>query len=358
MSVVAPGLDHHTTSANAPRPGGISFSTVRPQILTCCSEFARILQQRFGTVSARAMACIALPGAGKTASRDKEGIMRPRRLLAVFALISGSLYVSAAPALAQPPGNDTIDGATLVALPFSGEADTTEATTDEVDASLNEEFCGAPSTDASVWYTFTAEEDLGVEVFVAESDYSAGVIVASGSPGELNFVDCGPEAVFFFAGAGETYFVLAFDAQEDGGGNGGNLIIQIEGFTIEPPPQIEVTVDPIGRFDSRSGMATVSGTFFCSGTADFVELFGDMEQRAGRFFVRGFFSLFGEGEDPPDQQLLCDGTTRAWTADVHPDNGLFKGGKANVEVFVFACGFFDCTEESFEQQIRLSGRRR
>jgi len=158
--------------------------------------------------------------------------------------------------------------------------------------------------------------------------------------------------------AGETYFVMAFDDQEDGGGNGGNLAIQIEGFRVEPPPEIAVTVAPVGRFDSHSGTATVSGTFFCSGTAEFVELFGDMEQRAGRFFVRGFFSLFGEGEDPPDQQLLCDGTTQAWTAEVHPDNGLFKGGNATVEMFILACGFFDCSEEVVEQQIRLSGRRR
>lgn len=101
--------------------------------------------------------------------------MRLRRLSVVLAVVTSLLVVVASPALAQP-ANDTIEGAELVEFPFLDELDTTTATTDEVDAALNEE-CGAPATDASVWYSFTVEEDLGVEVFVGDSDYSAGVIL-------------------------------------------------------------------------------------------------------------------------------------------------------------------------------------
>ena len=72
--------------------------------------------------------------------------------------------------------------------------------------------CGAPATDASVWYTLTGA-DNGVVVDVSSSDYSAGVIVATGSPGSFELETCGPGAVAFFASSGTTYSILAFDDQ-------------------------------------------------------------------------------------------------------------------------------------------------
>ena len=69
--------------------------------------------------------------------------------------------------------------------------DTTQATTDGDDAQLNAS-CGAPATDASVWYAFTAASDIGVVVDVSQSNYSAGVLVGVGSQGNLQTVACGP----------------------------------------------------------------------------------------------------------------------------------------------------------------------
>ena len=89
--------------------------------------------------------------------------------------------------------------------------DTTEATTDADDAQLNES-CGAPATDASVWYAIDGS-DTGIVVDVSQSDYSAGIIVGVGSQGNLDTVDCGPGTVGFFAAAGTTYYVLALDVQ-------------------------------------------------------------------------------------------------------------------------------------------------
>lgn len=279
--------------------------------------------------------------------------MRLLRLIGALLLIASSLVaVGATPALAQPPANDVVENATMVeALPFSDVLDTSEATTDEVDAALNQN-CGAPSTDASVWYTVVVEEQSAVEVQVFESSYSAGVIIATGSPGSLELVNCGPEAVLFFAEPGVTYWVLAFDDQLDGGGNGGTLVINIDSFVVEPPPEIELNVDPVGTFDPRSGGATISGTFTCTGFAEFIELFGEARQRAGRLFVRGFFSLFSENGGSP---LACDGETQAWTVHVTADNGSFAGGNVDVTATVFACGFFDCTEQTIEQRVRLRG---
>src|SRR5919106_206305 len=125
---------------------------------------------------------------------------------------------------AAVPSNDLFLGATVVTVPFSDTLDTTEATTDADDAELNAS-CGAPATDASVWYAFTAAADGGVVVDVSQSDYTAGVLVGVGTQGSLETVDCGPGTVGFTATAGTTYYILAIDDQEDGGGNGGTLQI-------------------------------------------------------------------------------------------------------------------------------------
>lgn len=64
-----------------------------------------------------------------------------------------SLSVGLSSATAAAPGNDTIGGATTVAPGFTEELDTSEATTDAEDAAINSN-CGAPATDASVWYAY------------------------------------------------------------------------------------------------------------------------------------------------------------------------------------------------------------
>ena len=103
---------------------------------------------------------------------------RSVRLVLATLIALGALGVAAPPALAAAPGNDTFGGATQAALGFSQQLDTTEATTDADDAQLNAS-CGAPATDASVWYSFTGS-DAGVVVDVSQSDYSAGVSWAWG----------------------------------------------------------------------------------------------------------------------------------------------------------------------------------
>src|ERR671913_1642919 len=155
--------------------------------------------------------------------------MRLTRGVATTALLTLTTVVAtAAPALAAPPSNDTYAGRTIVAsVPFTQTLDTTEATTDADDVELNAQ-CGAPATDASVWYQVTAQADGGLVVDVSESSFSAGAIVATGSPGNWTVVTCGPGAVGWTAVAGETYTILVFDDQGDGGGNGGVLNVTID----------------------------------------------------------------------------------------------------------------------------------
>ena len=248
--------------------------------------------------------------------------------------------VFATPVLAAPPSNDLYAGSTAIAsLPFTATVDTTEATTDAVDEELNAQ-CGAPATEASVWYSFTATSDTGVVVDVTASDYDAGVIVATGSPGAFEFVTCGPGVVAFPAASGVTYSILVFDFIP-GAGNGGMLSIAVDEVVL---PTIDITVDPTGTFNPQTGSATISGTATCT-DASSGQIFVELSQQVGRFTVSGF----GFAE------VLCDGTPQSWSAEVIGSNGLFKGGRAVAFVSASACGEEFCGDD-FEQ-VRVQLRR-
>jgi hypothetical protein len=176
---------------------------------------------------------------------------------------------------------------------------------------------------------------------VSQSSYSAGVIVGVGSPGNLQTVTCNVNDADFFASAGTLYYVLAFDGQLDGGGNGGSLSISFHG-----PPTVEIAVNPIGEFNAQTGVATISGTYTCT-NADFISMFGALRQNVGRFSIFGNID-FGESG-------MCDGAPHTWASAISPENGKFKGGKAMATPEAFACGAGVCTEPfSVEQAVQLS----
>ena len=257
-------------------------------------------------------------------------------------LALSAVGISAPTALAAPPTNDTFAGATPATVGFGEVLDTTDATTDSDDAQLNTD-CGAPATDASVWYVLEGA-DVGVAVDVSQSDYSAGVLVGVGTQGNLEIVTCGSGAVAFFAAAGTTYYVLAFDDQEDGSGNGGSLNISF--IDVPPPPTVEIALNRFGRVDIHTGIATVSGSYTCT-NGDFLDVFVDASQKVGRGSVLAGGSFFATD--------MCDGEPHAWTIDLNPENGRFAGGKTITVTFLFSCGEVLCTDGFFEQTIQLRG---
>ena len=261
--------------------------------------------------------------------------------IAVAGLSVLATFAFAAPVLAAAPSNDTYGARTAIsALPYSDSLDTNEATTDADDAEANPAECGAPATDASVWYEVTGA-DAPLLVDVSNSDYAAGIIVSSGSPGSFALETCGPGGVLFFAAAGVTYSILAFDDQLDGTGTGGQLEIRVE--ELPPPPTVDLTVDASGKFNAKTGVATISGTVSCDDGA-FVSIELSIRQAVGRFAVSGF------GYD----ERACDGTAQPWSLEVYPQDGLFKGGKVHVDAFAYACSF-DCGYD--EQHLNISLRR-
>src|SRR5262245_3875944 len=206
--------------------------------------------------------------------------------ISVVTITVGALAVSAPAALAAPPTNDTFAGATPVAVGFTEVLDTSDATTDGDDAQVNAS-CGAPATDASVWYVIEGT-DQGVVVDVSQSDYPAGVLVGVGTQGNLETIACGPGTTIFTAVAGTTYYVLAFDDQTDGSGNGGSLNISF--VEAPPPPTIDIALSRFGRVNIHTGVATVTGTYTCS-NGEFLDININADQKIGRGSVFGFGGL-------------------------------------------------------------------
>jgi hypothetical protein len=272
-------------------------------------------------------------------------MFRGLRTLAAGGALVASLALVATPVLADttppPPTNDTYSGASVVPLPLPYEQtlDTTGATTDATDTEANAN-CGAPATLASVWYEFTPTTDDGYIVDVSRSSYEAGVIVVSGSPGSFVLETCGPFTVGFFGTAGTTYHILAFS--DTAGVNGGTLVFHME--AAPPPPELTISVDPTGQFNARTGAATISGSWSCTGTADFTEIDISLTQSVGRFKIVGASAM------PAGP---CDGTVQPWSATILADNGKYAGGKSAAVAFTYACNFFTCSSGYAEQTVKL-----
>jgi hypothetical protein len=264
------------------------------------------------------------------------------RVMATTMAALSLVVLAAVPASAAPPSNDTIAGARVIAaVPFSETVDTTEATTDAEDAQINAN-CGAPATNGSIWYTLTPTAATGYLVDVSRSNFTAGVIVATGAPGDLSIVTCGPNAVGFSADAGTTYYLMAFS--DNPSVVGGQLSMSVTEAT--PPPTVSMTINPVGTVDNKTGAATLSGTYTCEGEAEFVIRLGELRQQIGRFTIVGFFD---------DAGLPCGGTFN-WTGQAFPnDGGKFSGGKAASLNLIAGCNALGCNVYVSENAIHLRG---
>ena len=236
------------------------------------------------------------------------------------------------------PPNDRIGGATVVgAIPFHDTLDVTGATTGPSDKQANET-CGAPATGNSVWYKFTAgADDTDIFLDANLSDYFAGILVATGTPGALTTVACGPFSVIASTTPGTTYYIMVFDFL---GGGGGTLQLD-----IGPAPGIDLRVRSRTLLDG-SGAAHLTGTYSCTGANDF-EMFGQLLEIVRRNLASGeFFNLF----DPP----RCNGHRHPWEGTVSPFTGEFAPGKAAAFISAFACNDVVCAIADLAQVVVLT----
>jgi len=258
------------------------------------------------------------------------------------------LSLAAVAPVAAAVANDTVAGATVVAVGDTVTQDTTGADqTDPAETALNE-FCGAPVVEHGVWFTITPTAAASIALDTSTSDYSAGMMVFAGAPTADGVITCGPGFVVFDGVEGTQYNILVFgDGLTES--TSGNLVFSVS--EAAPPPELSVTIDRIGTVD-RNGVARITGTVTCTSQDDsgiVFDVFGDVTQRVGRFLVRGFFDTF---LDAP-----CDGGTIAWEGFVQGDNGVFSGGKAAVVTIAFGCA--DLCSEGYAEatvQLRRSGR--
>jgi hypothetical protein len=283
--------------------------------------------------------------------------MKTARALTAMIALAAPGILAAAPATAAVPSNDLPSGAIAVSDGFSETRDTTEATTDAYDTQAVE-VCQQPNTGASVWYSFTSVTDVAVRVDVSASSYSAAVAVAVGEPGDLSPLTCfgvspghfgTPGLAIFEATAGTTYSILVFDNQDDGGGNGGTLDIEV---SVPVRPTIAVTIDPVGRVDARTGVATLTGTFTCTNASQLIILGGVWQGRSSDDDPMVFGQLQVGYLDASD----CDGTLQLWSADVASFDGKFRGGRADVAIDGTVCTSFSCVGvEMPHQAVQLRG---
>ena len=266
-------------------------------------------------------------------------MMRIARFTLAAAAAVAIVPMVAGGAFASPPGNDKPGGAIALTLSKAFNEDTTQATTGGLDANANER-CGAPFTNASVWFTYTAPDDNGFIVDASASDYGVGLMIFHGVPSPGSFFGCGPTMVAArHAQAGKTYTIMAFS---DTARIGGHLSLTLE--PAPPAPTIAVTIDPTG-IAYPSGNARVSGTYTCA-NADGLFGNGVLTLVWRRLKISGFFGIRELG--------ACDGQPHDWTKVVTSDNGLYGAGAAAVEIRSDACGLLQCTRAKAAQDVTLS----
>ncbi|MDX6309425.1 MAG: hypothetical protein QOI06_2471 [Nocardioidaceae bacterium] len=255
--------------------------------------------------------------------------MKTARLVISIVAVAALVPLTASAALAAPPANDKPVGAIAMSLGDTVNQDTTQATTGTLDAKLNQN-CGAPFTNASVWYTYTPSQNGSFILDMSQSDYSGGFMIFAGHPSLRTLQACGPTTLGLDGVAGTTYYFMVFS---DTDVNGGNLVLSLQ--QGPPPPHIKVTVNPTGTAYAN-GNARVGGTVKCK-NAQFVDIEGQMTQIWKRVKIVAFF-----GKVLPS--TVCDGQAHAWTKVVTSDNGLYAAGDATVNLDTLACGEIDCTE--------------
>ena len=206
-----------------------------------------------------------------------------------------------------PPVNDDFDHATAIdTLPFAAAVRTDAATRAPDDPA-----CAASGK--TVWYTWTARDDLWVKVDPSRSEFPTSASVWTGSRGALSPVVCSGSSAAFRASPGTTYHVM-LGAVEDV--VGGHVVLAI---TATPAYRIDLAFDRSGRVLPRLGRATLSGTVTCS-AAGFVHVAGSVGVRGGALKAAPTF----------DSWVECTGSTR-FAATVGDEAAPLRAGWVEVE---------------------------
>jgi hypothetical protein len=249
---------------------------------------------------------------------------------------------------AAPP-NDTPDGATEISGgPYSTGTEVPWSTeTDQVEAELAANCTPDPPlfAGAGVWFRYTSEWPRTINV----SGYDAWAIAAfPNADGSFTAGPCGRSSVTVPARPGQTVYVLVVDATRDADGSFGGWL-NLYSTDVLPAPQVSMTVNPSGKVDQRTGVASVAGTFTCRYAIDGgANASVTLSQPVGRFIISGNGST---------QFNPCDGQAHTWTAQISAPNGKFAGGRATVAAKAQAWNRHSesASYETGQQAVKLQG---
>ena len=264
--------------------------------------------------------------------------MRARRILIAAMFGVALVPLAAGAASAAPPGNDEPAGALVLNVGDRVEQDTTEATTNAADDALNAN-CGAPATNASVWYQYTPSAKSKVVLDTTASSYSAGLMIFEGTPTADSLIACGPGAVGLRAQAGQTYYIMAFSDSEV---DGGNLVLTLQNA---PTPHVHVSMAERGAaFHGGGGAAQVHGTYSCTHGESFARVDVHLLQRAGRLKIQA----------DSGTNIRCNGKRHRWSARLVSPVGTYARGPAVAKATIVACGVLECRQQKAKRHIHLA----
>jgi hypothetical protein len=123
------------------------------------------------------------------------------------------------------------------------------------------------------------------------------------------------------------------------------MVLSVSSALAHHQLKIDLTVNKVGTVIPKEGVATVKGKVTCSQPA-YVHLYGDLERRVGRVFIRGHFYT----------SFWCDGKT-SWSVKVPGENGLFVAGKAKASVYSYGYTGYDWDSDEVNRTIRLKGEK-
>ncbi|MGA8247353.1 MAG: DUF6299 family protein [Nocardioides sp.] len=262
--------------------------------------------------------------------------MRGLRILTAAMIGAALVPLAAGSANAAPPDNDEASGAVRLHLGDQVNQDTTEATTNAGDDALNAN-CGAPATNASVWYKYIPGKQRNVVLDTSASDYSAGLMVFKGTPTPDSLIACGPGAVGIRGKVGKTYYVMAFSDTEV---MGGNLVLTLKNA---PAPHVHVRLAKHGMA-FHGGAAQIHGTYRCTHADSFAGVDTHLRQRAGRLKIQA----------DSGTSVTCDGKPHPWSTRLVSPVGTYAKGAAKAKATIFACGVIQCSHIKVKRDVHLS----
>jgi hypothetical protein len=149
---------------------------------------------------------------------------------------------------------------------------------------------------------------------------------------------CAPASGSFFPVGTTTVNCRAED--ESGNVATGSFLVH-----VVPPLQFGLAVTKTGSVNTKTGVATISGTLTCSREI-YVDLSGTVKQLfAKRVYITGSFYL----------NVDCKAPSTKWSVSVTGDNGRFGAGAVTAAVNAYGCEL-SCHSGSATETVRLTGK--